>query len=63
MGQFRRGDTWHEPTLIEKLWNLTWGLVLVVGLTVLSEFGLHMGYSKTASNPPAVSQPAPPMVK
>ena len=63
MRQFRRGDTWHEPSLIEKAWDLSWGLVLVVALTVLSEFGLHMGYSKTAAEMPAASQPAMPAVK
>jgi hypothetical protein len=63
MGQRRREATWQEPSLVRKLWDLGWGLVLVVALTVLSEFGLHVGYSKTASDAPAVSQPMTPMVK
>ena len=63
MRQVRKGRTWREPTLIEKLWDLSWGLVLVVALTVLSEFGLHMGYSKTPADAPAMSQPMMPVVK
>jgi hypothetical protein len=43
---------------MKKLWDLTWGLVLVVGLTVVSECGLRMGYSKTPPDQaPAMSQP------
>jgi hypothetical protein len=63
MRQFRRGDTWHEPSPVEKLWDLTWGLVLILALTVISECGLRMGYSKTAPDAPTASQPAVPAVK
>jgi hypothetical protein len=53
-----RKITRREPGPMKKLWDLTWGLVLVVGLTVISECGLRMGYSKTAPDAaPAVSQP------
>ncbi|MGA1983452.1 MAG: hypothetical protein ABSG84_13425 [Acidobacteriaceae bacterium] len=49
---------------MQKLWDLTWGLVLVLTLTVLSEFGMRLGYSKTASDAtPVVSQPLVPAVK
>jgi len=37
--------------------------VLVVGLTIVSECGLRMGYSKTPPDAPVVSQPMVPMVK
>jgi hypothetical protein len=48
---------------VEKLWDLTWGLVLILALTVISECGLRMGYSKTAPDAPTASQPAVPAVK
>jgi hypothetical protein len=49
---------------MQKLWDLTWGLVLVVGLTVVSECGLRMGYSKTPPDAaPVVSQRVVPAVK
>jgi hypothetical protein len=63
MRQFRRGDTWHEPGPVERAWNLTWGLVLVLALTVLSEFGLRIGFSKTPPDAPAMSQPVVHAVK
>ena len=63
MRKFKSGTTWHEPSTAEKVWNLTWGLVLVVALTVVSEIGLRMGYSKTPPDAPAVSQPVVPAVK
>jgi len=40
----------------KKLWDLGWGLLLVVVLTVLSEWGPQLGFSKTAD---AASQIAP----
>jgi hypothetical protein len=43
---------------MEKLWDLTWGLVLVVGLTAISECGLRLGYSKSAPDAPVASQGA-----
>jgi hypothetical protein len=49
---------------MQKLWDLTWGLVLVVGLTVVSECGLRMGYTKTPPDmSPVVSQPMVRVVK
>jgi hypothetical protein len=57
MRTFRKELTWREPSFVKRLWDLTWGLVLVVGLTVISEFGMRMGYSKTAPDAPVVSQP------
>lgn len=58
-----RIDTIREKSSAEKLWDLTWGLLLVVGLTVVSECGMRLGYSKTAPDAPAVSQPMVPAVK
>jgi len=58
-----RTRTIREKSTAEKLWDLTWGLVLVVGLTIVSECGLRMGYSKTPPDAPVVSQPMVPMVK
>ncbi|MDR3742280.1 MAG: hypothetical protein P4L40_24955 [Terracidiphilus sp.] len=58
-----RIDTIREKSSAEKLWDLTWGLLLVVGLTVVSECGMRLGYSKTAPDGPAVSQPMVPAVK
>jgi hypothetical protein len=49
---------------MKKLWDLTWGLVLVLGLTAASEFGVRVGYSKTPPDAAqAVSQPVVPAVK
>jgi hypothetical protein len=50
---------------MKKLWDLTWGLVLVVGLTAVSEFGVRVGYSKSApeTTTQAVSQRVVPAVK
>jgi hypothetical protein len=54
----KRELTWREPGPLKKLWDLTWGLVLVVGLTVVSECGLRMGYTKTPPDAQqVVSQP------
>jgi len=48
----------------KNFWRLTWGLVFVVAMTVLSEWGPRLGYSKT---PPdagqVVSQPMVQIVK
>jgi hypothetical protein len=65
MRRIRLEDTLRVDSLAKRLWDLTWGLVLVVGLTVVSECGLRMGYSKTPpdASAPVVSQPVGPMVK
>jgi hypothetical protein len=40
------------------LWKLTWGLVFVLAMTVLSEWGPRLGYSKTLPDTTSVvSQP------
>ena len=63
MRQIRTG-TIREKSSVEKLWDLTWGLLLVVGLTVVSECGMRLGYTKTAPDTtPVVSQPLVPLVK
>jgi hypothetical protein len=58
-----RIDTIREKSSAEKLWDLTWGLLLVAGLTVVSECGMRLGYSKTPPDSPVVSQPLMPAVK
>jgi hypothetical protein len=46
------------------LWRLTWGLVFVLAMTVLSEWGPRLGYSKTPPDEtPVVSQPVVQIVK
>jgi hypothetical protein len=40
------------------LWQLGWGLLFVIAMTVLSECGPHTVLSKQAPAPPAPSQPA-----
>ena len=57
MRSIRRGAI-REKSSMEKLWDLTWGLVLVVGLTAISECGLRLGYSKSAPDAPVASQGA-----
>jgi hypothetical protein len=40
------------------VWKLTWGLVFVLAMTVLSEWGPRLGYSKTPPDATSVvSQP------
>jgi len=64
MRTFRRELTKRERSPMEKLWDLTWGLVLVVGLTVVSELGVRVGFTKTPPDAaPVVSQPMVPAVK
>ena len=48
--------------LAAKLWKLGWGLLFVVGMTVLSEWGPRVAYSKVPPAP-AVSEPAVQVVK
>jgi hypothetical protein len=40
------------------LWKYGWGLLFVLAMTVLSEFGPRTVYSKLPPAPPAASQPA-----
>ena len=50
----RRGKT---------LWKLTWGVLFVLAMTGLSEWGPRLGYSKTPPDATSVvSQPSQPMV-
>jgi hypothetical protein len=57
-------DVEREDSLAKRVWDLTWGLVLVVALTVVSECGLRLGYAKPSpAAPPAASEPATHMVK
>jgi hypothetical protein len=64
MRRIRLEDTLRVDSLAKKLWDWTWGLLLVVGLTAVSECGLRMGYSKTPPDVSApLSQPMVPMVK
>jgi hypothetical protein len=55
--------TWREPSAMKKLWDLTWGLVLVLALTVVSEVGVRVGFTKTAPDAPVASQPMMHVVK
>jgi hypothetical protein len=65
MRRIRTGETIEADSWAKRAWNLTWGLVLVVGLTIVSECGLQLGYSKSAPDAaaPVVSQPVAPAVK
>lgn len=65
MRKLRSELTWREPGLAKKVWNLTWGLVLILGLTAISEIGLRMGYTKSQPEPsqPATTQPIAPALK
>jgi hypothetical protein len=48
----------------KSLWRLTWGLVFVLAMTVLSEWGPRLRYSKTPPDAQAVaSQPMVQIVK
>ena len=46
-----------------KLWKYGWGLLFVVVMTVLSEYGPRTVYSKIAPGPAAASQPVVRAVK
>jgi hypothetical protein len=46
-----------------KLWKFGWGLMFVVAMTVLSEYGPRTAYSKIPPAAPAISQPAVHSVK
>ena len=53
-----------DNSMAKRIWDLTWGLVLVVALTVISACGLRMGYTKTPPDASApMSQPMMPAVK
>ena len=48
----------------KNLWRLTWGLVFILAMTVLSEWGPRLGYSKTPPDAQSVvSQPVARIVK
>jgi hypothetical protein len=48
----------------KKLWDLTWGLLLVCALTALSEWGPQFGLAKSLDQPvQAAIQSAPRIVK
>jgi hypothetical protein len=48
----------------KNFWRLTWGLVFILAMTVLSEWGPRLGYSKTPPDAKqAVSQPVVQIVK
>jgi hypothetical protein len=64
MRRIRWEDTTEVDSVAKKLWDLTWGLVLVVGLTLISVCGLRLGYNKTPPDAPTqVSDPLIPVVK
>ena len=64
IGRIRLDYTAVVDSTAKRIWDLTWGLVLVVALTVISVCGLRMGYSKTPSDASApMSQPLAPLVK
>jgi hypothetical protein len=45
------------------LWKLTWGVLFVLAMTALSQWGPRLGYSKALPDATsAVSQPSQPMV-
>jgi hypothetical protein len=46
-----------------KLWKYGWGMLFIVAMTLLSEFGPRTVYSKLPPDPPAASQPAVHSVK
>jgi hypothetical protein len=53
-----RADGWGRT-----LWKLTWGVLFVLAMTALSQWGPRMGYSKTPPDTTSgVSQPSQPMV-
>jgi hypothetical protein len=54
----------RQNSALKQVWDLTWGLVLVIGLTIVSECGLRLGYAKASpAAPPVASQPVAPAAK
>jgi hypothetical protein len=43
-------------TGLKRAWRYVWGLVFVIVMTMLSEYGPHTVYSKVMSTAPAASQ-------
>ena len=44
--------------IARKLWKYGWGLLFVLMMTMLSEYGPRTVYSKAAPAPPSFSQPS-----
>ena len=66
MRRIKLEDTLRVDSQTKKLWDLTWGLVLVAALTIVSECGLRLGYSKTPPDAAAFRwscRPLAPLVK
>jgi hypothetical protein len=64
MRRIQYGLPRQGSSFVKKIWDLTWGLVLVVALTAISEIGIRTDYTKTpADRAPAVSQPSTHTVK
>jgi hypothetical protein len=49
--------------IAKDLWQLGWGLIFVIAMTVLSECGPRTVLSKQPPAPPAASQPAGHIIK
>jgi hypothetical protein len=49
--------------LAKTLWRYGWGLLFIIAMTVLSEWGPRAAYSKIPPAPAAISQPAAHTVK
>jgi hypothetical protein len=53
-----------QVPVVKGLWQLSWGLVFVLVMTVLAECGPRMGFSKSSNGPTQfASQPAVHSVK
>jgi len=56
-------DGFNTEGLGRKLWKLGWGLLFVVAMTLLSEFGPRTEFSKLPQGPAVPNQPAVHAVK
>jgi len=56
-------DGFNTEGLGRKLWKLSWGLLFVVAMTLLSEFGPRTEFSKLSPGPVVANQPAVHAVK